>query len=168
MQGEDSFGGMKWECVAVTLEDYQGFADSIRKSRDPNEKALVRRLEADVLPIIEKRADQQHQKVLRKQRELENMEKLANAKRSSRIAGRMEKLKEQEAAEEAERKHYADLEMARKEQEKQKQMEEVCSSPVLHIRNMILINQGTRITHDDSGTASEGARSQAYLARRRA
>ncbi|KAL1618917.1 hypothetical protein SLS54_007033 [Diplodia seriata] len=122
---EDTFGGMKWECVAVTLEDYNGFVESIRKSRDPNEKELVKRLQAEVLPIIEKRAEQQRQKAQRKQRELENLEKLANAKRSSRIAGRVEKQKEQEAAVEAERKRTADLEMAKKEQDKQKQMEEV-------------------------------------------
>ena len=122
---ENTLGGMTWECVAVTLEDYQTFVGSIRKSRDLNEKELVKRLEADVIPIIEKRAEQQRQKVLKKQRELENLEKLANAKRSTRIAGRLEKQKEQEAAVEAERRRVADLDMAKKEQEKQKQMEEV-------------------------------------------
>ncbi|EKG17537.1 hypothetical protein MPH_05228 [Macrophomina phaseolina MS6] len=147
---EDTFGGMKWKCVAVTLEEYQAFIMSIRKSRDPNEKELVKRLEADVLPIIEKRAEQQRQKALRKQRELENMEKLANAKRSSRIAGRVEKQKEQEAAVEAERKRVAELEMAKKEQEKQKQMEEACWSPTLPtINGRLKEREVKRILHEE-------------------
>lgn len=142
---------MKWECVAVTLEEYQAFVNSIRKSRDLNEKDLVKRLEADVVPIIEKRAEQQRQKALRKQRELENMEKLANAKRSSRIAGRVEKQKEQEAAVEAERKRVTELEMAKKEQEKQKQMEEVCFPlPFHHVydTNMLKARQSRMMTRE--------------------
>ena len=67
----------------------------------------------------------QRQKVLRKQRELENLQKLATAKRSSRIAVKMEEQKEIEAVAEAERKHKADLANARKVQEKQRNMEEV-------------------------------------------
>lgn len=148
---EDTFGGMTWECVAVTLEDYNTFVDSIRKSRDPNEKELVKRLQADVIPIIEKRAEQQRQKALRKQRELENLEKLANAKRSSRIAGRLEKQKEQEAAVEAERKRVSDLEMAMKEQEKQKQMEEVRPSskhPLKRFTDTLKARQSRMMTRE--------------------
>ncbi|KAB2576098.1 Reticulocyte-binding protein 2-like protein a [Lasiodiplodia theobromae] len=146
---EDTFGGMTWECVAVTLEDYTTFVDSIRKSRDPNEKELVKRLQADVIPIIEKRAEQQRQKALRKQRELENLEKLANAKRSSRIAGRLEKQKEQEAAVEAERKRVSDLEMAKKEQEKQKQMEEARQSRMMTREQRLKEREVKRILHEE-------------------
>ncbi|KAK7702931.1 hypothetical protein SLS57_011125 [Botryosphaeria dothidea] len=148
-QEEDTFGGMKWECVAVTLEEYQTFVNSVRKSRDPNEKDLVKRLEADVVPIIEKRAEQQRQKALRKQRELENMEKLANAKRSSRIAGRVEKQKEQEAAVEAERKRVTELEMAKKEQEKQKQMEEARQSRMMTREQRLKEREVKRILHEE-------------------
>lgn len=122
---DDGFGGMKWECIAITLEDYNAFMEGIRRSRDPNEKTLYKRLTEDVLPIIEKRAEVQRQKVLRKQRELENLQKLATAKRSSRIADKMEKQKEIEAAAEAERKHQAELANARKVQERQRKMEDV-------------------------------------------
>ncbi|EOD48684.1 putative phd finger domain-containing protein [Neofusicoccum parvum UCRNP2] len=146
---DDTFGGMKWECVAVALEDYQSFISSIRKSRDINEKNLVKRLESDVMPIIEKRAEQQRQKALRKQRELENLEKMANAKRSSRIAGRVEKQKEQEAAEEAERKRIADLDMAKKEQEKQQQMEEARQSRMMTREQRLKEREVKRILHEE-------------------
>lgn len=122
---DDGFGGMKWECIAITLEDYQNFLESIRKSRDPNEKALHKFITSDVLPIIEKRAEAQRQKALRKQRELETLQKMATAKRSSRLAGKAEQKKHEEEAAAAERKRQEELAMAHREQERQRKMEEV-------------------------------------------
>jgi hypothetical protein len=122
---DNGFGGMKWECVCVTLEDYQEYMSSIRKSRDPNEKTLYRRLEEDVIPVMQNLAEEQAKKQARKMRELENMQKLAFAKRSSRISSRLEKQKEQEEVENAERKRQEELAKAKAEQEKQKKLEEV-------------------------------------------
>ncbi|KAH3952561.1 hypothetical protein HBI56_143110 [Parastagonospora nodorum] len=130
-QGEvedDGFGGMKWECVCVTLEDYQEYMSSIRKSRDPNEKTLYKRLEEDVLPVMQGLAEEQAKKQARKMKELENMQKLAMAKRSSRISSRLEKQKEQEEIEEAERRREEEVAMAKAEQEKQKKLEEAHDS----------------------------------------
>jgi hypothetical protein len=122
---DDGFGGMKWECIAVTHEDYTIFLESLRKSRDPNEKALVKRINEQIMPILEKRVEAQRQKVLKKQRELENLQKMATAKRSSRLAGKAEQRKAEEDALEAERRRKAELDMARKEQQKQSKMEHV-------------------------------------------
>jgi hypothetical protein len=122
---DDGLGGMKWECVCVTLEDYQEYMGSIRKSRDPNEKTLYKRLEEDVLPVMEGLAEEQAKKQARKMKELENMQKLATAKRSSRISSRLEKQKEQDEIETAERRRQEELAMAKAEQEKQKKLEEV-------------------------------------------
>jgi len=47
---DDGFGGRKWECVCVTLDDYHEYMANIRKSRDPNEKILLKRLQEDVIP----------------------------------------------------------------------------------------------------------------------
>jgi hypothetical protein len=124
---DDGLGGMKWECVCVTLEDYQEYMGSIRKSRDPNEKTLYKRLEEDVLPVMQNLAEEQAKKQARKVRELENMQKLALAKRSSRISSRLEKQKEQDEVEAAERRRHDELAMAKAEQEKQKKLEEVCN-----------------------------------------
>ena len=127
-EADDGFGGKKWECLCVTLEDYQEYMNSIRKSRDPNEKILYKRLQEDVIPVMEGLAEEQAKKQARKMKELENMQKLAMAKRSSRISSRLEKQKEVEEAETAERKRQEELAMAKAEQEKQKKLEEAQDS----------------------------------------
>jgi chemotaxis protein histidine kinase CheA len=125
---DDGLGGKTWECICVTLEDYQEYMNSIRKSRDPNEKILYKRLQEDVMPVMEGLAEEQAKKQARKLKELENLQKLATAKRSSRISSRLEKQKEVEEAEAAERKRREELAMAKAEQEKQKKMEEAQDS----------------------------------------
>jgi hypothetical protein len=128
LETDNGLGGKKWECICVTLEDYQEYMNSIRKSRDPNEKILYKRLQEDVMPVMEGLAEEQAKKQARKLKELENMQKLATAKRSSRISSRLEKQKEVEEAEAAERKRQEELAMAKAEQEKQKKMEEAQDS----------------------------------------
>jgi hypothetical protein len=125
---DDGLGGKKWECICVTLEDYQEYMGSIRKSRDPNEKVLLKRLQEDVVPVMESLAEEQAKKQARRMRELENMQKLAMAKRSSRISSRLEKQKEIEEAEAMERKRQEELARAKAEQEKQKKLEEAHDS----------------------------------------
>lgn len=127
-EADDGFGGKKWECVCVTLEDYHEYMASIRKSRDPNEKILLKRLQEDVIPVMEGLAEEQARKQARKMRELENMQKLAMAKRSSRISSRLEKQKEIDEAEETERRRKAELVAAKAEQEKQKKLEQAHDS----------------------------------------
>jgi hypothetical protein len=126
--GDDGFGSMKWECLCVTLEDYQDYMGSIRKSRDPNEKILYKRLQEEVIPVMEGLAEDQARKQARKTRELENLQKLATAKRSSRISARVEKQKEIDQVETAERRRQTELAMAQAEQVKQKKLEEVRNS----------------------------------------
>lgn len=122
---DDGFGGMTWECIAVTFEEYQTFLESIRRSKDANEKSLHQTITEDVMPIIEKRAETQRQKALKKQREFENLQKMATAKRSGRLAEKHEKQRQTEEADAAEKKRLEDLAMARKGQKKQHEMEEV-------------------------------------------
>lgn len=122
---DDGLGGMKWECLCITLEEYQEYIKSIRRSKDPNEKVLCQRLEQKVLPQIEAAAEEKARKEARKLKELEIMSKLATAKRSSRISARVEKQRENEEAAEAERKRQAEVAMAKAEADKQRKMEEV-------------------------------------------
>jgi hypothetical protein len=133
---EDGLGGMKWECVCVTLEDYQEYMSSIQKSRDPNEKTLYKRLKEDVLPVMQSLAEEQARKQARKMRELENMQKLAQAKRSSRISSRLEKQKEHDEIEAAERRRQEELAMAKAEQERQKKLEDVSAIRILSSINL--------------------------------
>lgn len=94
----------EWECVAVTLDDYNTFIDSLKRSKDLNEQALRDRLMEDVLPVIEKIEESQQKKALRREKELIALEKLATAKRSSRIASKQDRIRQEaQAAEEAKR-----------------------------------------------------------------
>lgn len=122
---DDGLGGMKWECVAITVAQYKEFMETLRKSRDENEKALYQRCLEDILPVVEKAEEEQQRKLAKKQKELLNLEKLATAKRSSRIAGKLEKQREAEEAAKAERKKKMELIMAKKEQERLKKLEQV-------------------------------------------
>lgn len=121
---DDDFGGRKWECIAITLGQYQEFLESIHKSRDPDEKELYRRIKEEVLPVIEKAEESQLRKKQKQERELMNMQKLATAKRSSRLEAKMERERQEQETAEAERRHKADLAAAKQNQEKQKRMEE--------------------------------------------
>ena len=126
--GDFGFTNNTWECIAITLEDYQEFLATIFRSRDPNEKQLRQNIEADVLPILEKRAEAIRQKQLKKLRELENIQKMSGAKRSSRLAVKADREKEEREAREAEEKKRRDLEMAHAEEERLRRVEEVNST----------------------------------------
>ncbi|KAF1989432.1 hypothetical protein K402DRAFT_411025 [Aulographum hederae CBS 113979] len=126
---EDTFGGMKWELIAITLEEYQSFLETIRKSRDPNEKALFKTITEDSLNVIKAEAEKQQQREAKRMKELENMQKLATAKRSSRLAAKSERQKEIEEAEAAERKHAEELAAAKKQQEQQAKLDQARLNP---------------------------------------
>lgn len=145
-----NFGGFKWKLIAITLEDYQAFIDTIRKSRDPNEKELRKRLESQVVPVIEQRAEERAREAQRRARELENMQKLATAKRSSRIAVKMEKQKAVEEAEALERKRLADLDMAHKEQERQKKLDADRQSRMITREQRIKEREVKRILQEEA------------------
>jgi hypothetical protein len=148
-QENDGFGGMKWECIAVTLEEFNTFITSIEKSRDPNEKVLRKRIVDGVLPLLEKQEEARKRKQAQKERELLNLEKLAHAKRSSRIAGKMEQQKQEEEAREAERKKQADLVMAHKEQEKWLKLEKERESRMITREQRLKEREARRILHEE-------------------
>lgn len=146
---DDGLEGMKWECLCITMEEYQAFLDTIRRSKDPNEKAMFQRLEKDVIPIIAGKVEEQLRKAARRQKELEVLQKLATAKRSSRISAKMEKQKEVEEAAEAERKRQANLTMAKKEQERQRKMQEARESRMMTREQRLKEREVKRILHEE-------------------
>ncbi|KAI9814456.1 MAG: hypothetical protein M1827_003312 [Pycnora praestabilis] len=148
-EAEDGFGGRKWECIAITLEQYKGFLETIRKSRNPAEKILHQTITKDILHIIEGREEEQQRKAARREKEILNAQKLATAKRSSRIASKLDQQKEQEEAAEAERKRKADLVMARKEQERQKKMEEARESRMMTREQRLKDREYKRLLHEE-------------------
>ncbi|KAK5694380.1 hypothetical protein LTR17_024861 [Elasticomyces elasticus] len=111
---DESYGftSTTWSLMAITLEEYDDFLASIFRSRDPNEKLLHKRITDDVRPIIEQREEKLRQKALKKIREMQVVEKIATAKRSSRLAGRYEKEKEERDKREEEERKERELRMA--------------------------------------------------------
>ncbi|KAL2263351.1 hypothetical protein VTK26DRAFT_7147 [Humicola hyalothermophila] len=120
---DDGLGGMKWECVAVTLDEVRQFLSTIQKSKDPNEKTLRDQIQDHLLPILEKQEESRKRKQLQREKELLNLEKLAHAKRSSRIAGKLEQQRLEEKAREEERKRREEEEARKKEELRRLKME---------------------------------------------
>ncbi|KAL8950123.1 MAG: hypothetical protein Q9222_003823 [Ikaeria aurantiellina] len=146
---DDGFGGQTWECIAVTLGDYHDFLESIKKSKDPDEKVLYRRINEEVLPIIEKDEESKQRQQARKERELMNMEKLATAKRSSRLASKFETERAQREAAEAEQKRKADIAAALAHEERQKKMEEARESRMMTREQRVKEREHKRVLHEE-------------------
>ncbi|KAE8147018.1 hypothetical protein BDV25DRAFT_161228 [Aspergillus avenaceus] len=139
---------MKWECLAITLDDYKLFLDSIRRTKDPDEKILRDRIEDQVLPVIEKEEEAHERQRAKREKELFNLQLLAGAKRSSRIAGKQEKERQDREAAEAAHKREADLATARKEDERIKRMEEDRQSRIMTREQRIKDRERKRILHE--------------------
>lgn len=148
-EDNDGFGGRKWECIAFTLGQYQEFLESIQKSRDPDEKDLHRWIKEEVWPVIEKAEESQSRKKQKQERELMNMQKLATAKRSSRLEAKMERERQEQEVAEAERKRKADLTAAKQNQEKQKRMEEDRESRMLTREQRLKEREYKRILQEE-------------------
>lgn len=148
-KSENSLSEHKWECVCVTLQQYKDFVDAHRKSRDPNEKALISRLETDLMPILEKAEEAQLRKIQKRERELLAMEKLATAKRSSRLAGKHERERIEQEQAEADKKRQADLAAARKMEEQQRRMEEERQSRMLTREQRIREREYKRVLQEE-------------------
>jgi hypothetical protein len=149
VEEDDGFGGMIWECLAVTLDEMNAFIASIEKSKDPDEKVLHKRIVEHLLPLLEKQEEARKRKAAQKERELLNLEKLATAKRSSRIAGKLEQQKQEEGAREAERKRQAELAMAKKEQEKWQKLEKERESRMMTREQRVKEREARRILHEE-------------------
>ena len=143
------FTSETWECIAVTLEEYNDFLATLFRSRDPNERQLRNRIEEDVLPVIAKRADALRAKQLKKMRELDNLQRMAGAKRSSRLAGKAEKEKEEREVREAEEKRQAELKMAHEERQRQQKIEEGHESRRLTREQRLKEREVKRILHEE-------------------
>ncbi|OAA64079.1 PHD finger domain protein [Cordyceps fumosorosea ARSEF 2679] len=116
-------GSMTWECVAVTLDEVRHLIDSLQTTRNANEKILRKQLDIHLLPILEKQEASRKRKEAQHQRELLSLAKMANAKRSSRIAGKIEQQKEEEKAREEWVKAQKELESQRRERQMQMKLE---------------------------------------------
>jgi hypothetical protein len=146
---DDGFGGSKWECIAVTLGEVQAFLNTIRKTRDDNEKILRDRIEEGLVPILEKHEESRKRKALARERELLNLEKLAHAKRSSRLAGKLERQKqEEEAKEEGDRRRKEEA-VARKEEQQRLKRERERDNRLMSRQNRLKDREARRLQHEE-------------------
>lgn len=145
---ENPYAAMKWECIAITLEDYQKFLDSIRNTRDADEKILRDRIEEHVMPIIEQEQAAQERQRIKREKELINLQLLAGAKRSSRLAEKGEKERQEREAMEAARKREEELAAARKEEERLRKMENERRSRIMTREQRIKERERKRILHE--------------------
>ncbi|ODA77210.1 hypothetical protein RJ55_06837 [Drechmeria coniospora] len=113
---DDGLGGHVWECIAVTLQDVRRVLERLSRTRDGNETTLRKQLEMHLVPILEKQEESQKRHQLQRERELLNLAKMANAKRSSRLAGKAELQKQKVMDMEAERQKREAEETKRKEE----------------------------------------------------
>ncbi|KAL4977507.1 hypothetical protein BDW66DRAFT_132478 [Aspergillus desertorum] len=145
---DNPYAAMKWECIAITLEDYQNFLESIRNTRDADEKILRNRIEEHVLPIIEHEQAAQERQRVKREKELVNLQLLAGAKRSSRLAEKSEKERQEREAMEAARKREEELAAAREEEERLKKMENERHSRIMTREQRIKERERKRILHE--------------------
>ncbi|KAK0672814.1 hypothetical protein QBC41DRAFT_312802 [Cercophora samala] len=160
---DDGLGGMKWECLAATLGEVRDFISSLEKTKDPNEKILRTQIQDHLLPILEQQDESRKRKQLQREKELLNLEKLAHAKRSSRIAGKLEHRKEEERAKEEERRQREEEAARRKEETKRAKMEREREHRLMSRERRLKEREVRRLQHeeelaqlseDSKGTAS--------------
>ncbi|KAI1636564.1 hypothetical protein F4809DRAFT_377493 [Biscogniauxia mediterranea] len=157
---DDGLGGAKWECIGVSLADIQAFLATIRKTRDENEKVLRSAVEDHLLPILERQEESRKRKALQREKELRNLEKMAHAKRSSRIANKAEQQKLQEQAKEEEQKRRAEEIAARKEEQKRLKMEKERDNRLMSREQRLKERESRRLRHEEElAQLSEDSRS---------
>ncbi|KAJ5899096.1 hypothetical protein N7495_003840 [Penicillium taxi] len=145
--GETGSDELKWECVAVTLQQYHDFLETI-KSKDEDEKLLYTRIEDHVLPLLLKIEDAQQRKRQKREKELHSMQLLAGAKRSSRLAAKEERERSEKEAADAARKREIAMAEARRDQARHKQLEQDRQSRMMTREQRIKDREQKRILHE--------------------
>ncbi|ETS87372.1 hypothetical protein PFICI_01200 [Pestalotiopsis fici W106-1] len=146
---DDGFGGAAWECIAVSLDDVRAFLATIRKTRDENEKILRDRLEEGLVPILEKQEESRKRKALAREKELLSLEKMAHAKRSSRLAGKVERQKQEEEDRIEQEKRRREEAAARKEEQLRLKREKERDNRLMSRENRLKEREVRRLKHEE-------------------
>ncbi|KUI65741.1 hypothetical protein VM1G_02029 [Cytospora mali] len=161
VEDEDPLGGSSWECIAITLDEVRNFLEPLQKTKDANEKVLRDQIEKHLLPILEKQEESRKRKMLQRERELLALEKMAHAKRSSRIAGRAEQRKHEEVERQEREKRLAEEAAARKEEEKRLKIERERDTRMVSREKRLREREARRIQHEEElAQLSEGSKAQ--------
>ncbi|ROW11135.1 hypothetical protein VMCG_01387 [Cytospora schulzeri] len=161
IEDEDPLGGSTWECIAITLDEVRGFLEPLQKTKDANEKVLRDQIAGHLLPMLEKQEESRKRKMLQRERELLALEKMAHAKRSSRIAGRAEQRKHEEVERQEREKRRAEESALRKEEEKRLKIEKERDTRMVSREKRLREREARRIQHEEElSQLSEGSKSQ--------
>ncbi|KIH90428.1 hypothetical protein SPBR_00420 [Sporothrix brasiliensis 5110] len=144
---DDGLGGMTWECVAVSLDELRSLLASISSKKDPNERVLHEKLVEHLLPILEQQEERRKKREKEHEKALLNLAKMANAKRSSRIAGRQEQQKQEEMLREEEQKRRFEIEALRKQEQRQRKAEKEREARLLSRENRLHERENRRARH---------------------
>ncbi|KAL5868361.1 hypothetical protein ACKVWC_009125 [Pyricularia oryzae] len=145
---DDGLGGAKWECITVSLDDVNQFLESFKKTKDPNEKILRKQVQDHLVPILEREEEKRQKKIRERERELLNLEKMANAKRSSRLAHKAEKTRIDEQTQAEKLKQLEQEAAARKEQENLRKIEKERNSRLMSREKRLREREARRLQHE--------------------
>ncbi|OAA61146.1 phd finger domain protein [Niveomyces insectorum RCEF 264] len=151
-EGNDAdcgLGGMKWECVAATLDELRHFLTTISGKKDANERVLRDKIVQHLLPILEQLEEKRLRRQREREREMLNLAKMANAKRSSRIASRHEQQKQEEALREEELRRHRELEIQRKEEQKRRKLEKERDNRLMSREKRLRERDLRRLRHEE-------------------
>ncbi|KAI1115138.1 hypothetical protein F5Y14DRAFT_411268 [Nemania sp. NC0429] len=146
---DDGLGGAKWECIGISLNDIQKFLASMRKTRDENERILSKTVEEHLLPMLERQEELRKRKALQREKELLSLEKMAHAKRSSRIASKTEQQKLQQQAREEEERRREEERAARKAEQKRLKLEKEHDNRARSREERLQERQTRRLQHEE-------------------
>lgn len=148
-RADDGLGGRQWECVAVTLDEVRELLRWMEKTKDPDEKILRDQLQEHLVPILERQEESKKRKQQQRERELLALEKMAHAKRSSRLAHKLEHQKAEEQAREEERRRREEEAIARKEEQKRLKIERERESRMVSREQRLKEREARRLQHEE-------------------
>ena len=148
-QADNGLGGAKWECVAVNLDEYRIIIERFRKGKNQDEREMVYVLEDQAMPELLRAEESKARKELKRQKELESLSKMATAKRSSRLADKQEKQKQEDEVKTLELKRQEEVAMAHKEQDRQMKQERDRESRMMTREQRIRDRDMRRILHEE-------------------
>lgn len=76
---------IKWECVCVSLADWETFIESLRNSRESYDKMFYKYLKNDLLPVLREHEEKRVRDTWAREKQREIAKLVLNRKRSSRI-----------------------------------------------------------------------------------
>jgi hypothetical protein len=113
-----------WHVICVTMEDWTTFISRMKKSRNPDEKALYRHLHENVLPTLLEEEKQRQRQREAKEQEFLREQAYASRKRSTRLVQKEEADKVREEKEAQIARAHAEEDEKRSEEARVKRLEQ--------------------------------------------